>query len=98
MTEHTPAPWHVTEAHGPNGKLCFYEVRNDDRETLFATWPASRGEPDARVAALAPELLDFAKNVAGLDDRLLTDVNILKQWRDDARALLLRAKLEGRAP
>lgn len=33
-------------------------------------------------------LRDFARNVAGLDDRLLNDPTILKQWRDDARLLL----------
>jgi hypothetical protein len=33
-------------------------------------------------------LRDFARNVAGLDDRLLQNTAILKQWRDDARKLL----------
>jgi len=33
-------------------------------------------------------LLDFAKNVAGLDDRHLLNAGILKQWRDDARKML----------
>lgn len=33
-------------------------------------------------------LLDFARNIAGLDDRLLHNTDILKQWRDDARKLL----------
>jgi hypothetical protein len=33
-------------------------------------------------------LRDFARNVAGLDDRQLQNTAILKQWRDDARRLL----------
>ena len=40
------------------------------------------------LRAQVDELFDFAKNVAGLDDRLLLDTKILKQWRDDARRLL----------
>lgn len=56
------------------------------------------GDPDCDACVLARQyiraldaitvLTDFARNVAGLDDRLLQNTAILKQWRDDARKIV----------
>jgi hypothetical protein len=92
--KHTPGPWKTVGAGVDasmvsstlkNGRRVSFRVaccKDGDIETIMA---------NARLIAAAPQLLDFAKNVAGLDDRLLTDISILKQWRDDARALFAKA-------
>lgn len=54
-------------------------------------WQAVAGDLRRALEAKNQEvsqLRDFASNVAGLDDRLLQNTAILKQWRDDARKLL----------
>lgn len=54
--QHTPGPWHVREARGKRGKLCFHEIVSPDGEIILSTW----GDPhlaNANLAAAAIEML-----------------------------------------
>jgi hypothetical protein len=56
-------------------------------DKLYLEWSQFTNARTAREIGL----LDFIKNIAGLDDRYLLSTNILKQWRDDAREFLSEA-------
>ena len=52
-----------------------------------------------RLAVAAPDLLDLAHNVAGLDDRYLSQSNLptlvlaaIREWQEQARAAIAKAE------
>ncbi|HEV7356501.1 MAG TPA: hypothetical protein VGN99_00800, partial [Steroidobacteraceae bacterium] len=65
-------------------------------------WALGKGDismPDARLIAAAPELLDLARNIAGLDWRYLDQksgplFDAMREWQQQARAVI--AKIEGK--
>ena len=96
MSKHTPGPWHVRPTSMKGQCLVAGgDLRSGDGFSLqFST-------ANAHLVAAAPDMLDFAQNVGGFDDRLLlsADLNMiratLREWRDEARAAI--AKAEGRS-
>lgn len=90
---HTPGPWSLW--HNEKGAFVIGAAPEGTILCQRNDWDhrAAESTANARLIAAAPDLLDFARNVAGLDDRLLLNVDVLKQWRDDARAAI--AKVEG---
>jgi hypothetical protein len=50
---------------------------------------------DFRLIKAAPDLLDLAKNIAGLDESCLRNhvilINAVQEWREQARAAVAKA-------
>lgn len=99
---HTPTPWKLGEENVGGGFNIYAGPMRIAHTSIQARVisPSTRllDEPEAKAnAALIVKavngheaLLDFARNVAGLDDRLLLDAGVIKVWRDEARAALSR--------
>ena len=66
-------------------------IRNRGGWQTLGDYSPSQSQEISQLQAINTELLDFAKNIAGLDDRRLLDTGIIKQWRDDARELLSKS-------
>ncbi len=53
---------------------------------------------EARLAAAAPEILDLAKNIAGLDEHYIPDDKIIgeaiREWREQARTIIAKAEAD----
>jgi hypothetical protein len=94
-TAHTPGPWFVGRPDPPGRR--FY-VTNAKKSALVAE--LFQNEDDARLIAAAPDLLDLARNVAGIDSRYLhTNNDILlqavREWLEQAHTII--AKAEGKS-
>ena len=91
-TSHTPGPWYFTtpEAEGVRGarriKTSGLQVAGSDVEIIFAGVEAPLiTEPDARLIAAAPELLEALKQAAmALDLADLVPGN--EYWQGQGRA------------
>ena len=93
-SKHTPGPWQFDQAHRDG-----FWIGNSDTNVarIYGYVDHPQIIANARLIAAAPELEDFARNVAGFDDRLLVsaDLNILRatlrEFRDQARAAIAKA-------
>lgn len=96
-----PGPWKLYAVTGKSGRnklsLRAYAGRHICDISIYDDEDAA----NARLIAAAPELLDLARNIAGLDDGAFTraDLNyfrsLIREYRDEARAAI--AKAEGGA-
>jgi hypothetical protein len=95
MTAHTPGPWQyensdethwiVPDTEVRNGLWCVAQIYGPDVEA------------NARLIAAAPDLLDLAKDIAGLDHRYLAHgdnvlANALREWKAAARTAIAKAE------
>lgn len=92
--KHTPGPWHFD----PNECGC-REISSFSGPVCHTDGLAADeiDEANARLIAAAPDFLDFARNVGGFGDSLLTTSNLnllratLREWRSEAQAVLAKA-------
>jgi hypothetical protein len=99
-TKWTPGVW--TAHTRPDGS---FSIESRRRPTILcqrAAWRhrAEESIANARLIAAAPEMADFAQNVAGLQEQSVAGMNIntlratLREYRDEARAILAKAQGE----
>jgi hypothetical protein len=91
MGTHTPGPWHylgdalthrmfnIYRPGGYHGEEHVCTVNNLPTEALWKR-DAERAEANARLIAAAPELLEVARWVLELNDRRLSDGEILADY------------------
>lgn len=95
MSTHTPGPWHV----GAMGYKHYQILTDNDAPLIIAVVhdPAS-----AHLIATAPDLLDLARNIAGMDERYIVDgpftpvLNAVREWKAQARAAIAKAGMQSR--
>jgi hypothetical protein len=85
---YTPGPWHIALPGGPQGP--FYGLVNS-QGNVVATQIV--GEANARLIAVAPELLELVNFVLACEGN---DYAVDDQWVERAEAAI--AKAEGREP
>ena len=93
MSNHTPGPWKVEPIHRDRvvaGNFRFLPA--NDRGAPMEEWQAN-----ARLIAAAPDLLDLAKNIAGLDPVYIPAGNSIlavavREWFTQARAAIAKAE------
>lgn len=88
MSAHTPGPWTAVQ----DGNVDWYIVDENESVIVFGL-----SEPDARLIAAAPDMLDLARNVAGIDHRYLNTNNdillrAVLEWMEQARAAIAKAE------
>ena len=87
MSKHTPGPWTVDRVEMPSGPL--WTIHSEATPGLLAdVWR----EPNARLIAAAPELLDALKECA---DRLHIHMKHTEDLVADMKAQKVIAKAEG---
>jgi hypothetical protein len=106
MSTHTPGPWNLVSqrANAASGSPVVSEIWGGNYIVArLGALHTDRAVTDARLIAAAPELLDLARNVAGLDVRYLSQSNLptlvlaaIREWQEAARAAI--AKAEGTCP
>lgn len=89
MSTHTPGPWVVS-----------HDKKYDQQRISANDAPiaVTKDEANARLIAAAPDLLDVARNVGGIDDGWLKGAHpellrkAILQIRDEARAAIAKAE------
>lgn len=88
MSTHTPGPWQITR-----------DKKYDQQRISSGDLPVAvtRAEANARLIAVAPDLLDLAKDIAGLDHCYLAQGDkalqqALREWKAAARAAIAKAE------
>jgi hypothetical protein len=104
MTAHTPGPWAVFGRAGYAG----HKVGDCTGRSVAAFPATSKRSEDERNAnagliAAAPDMLDLARNVAGLDAAYLDHIDhhsilhgilisAVREWQEQARAAIAKAE------
>ena len=88
MSKPTPGPWEIIDQ---------YIIAAD--ESVICQWESYTDKANARLIAATPDLLDLARNVAGLDpahvekiDGHVLVVNAIREWIEQARAAIAKAE------
>jgi hypothetical protein len=88
----TPGPWTA------DVQYIIRDSNGDEIATCAIAAQLLSARANAALIAAAPDMLDLARNVAGLDDQYLANTNegglrvLIREWRKEARAAIAKAE------